>query len=219
MIRNGKPCANRNSSMTGVQVEQSLSVVLPVYNAENTLSQQITKLLEVLPDITADFEILVVDDGSTDHTEEVAFELSKYFPQLNVTRHNCRRGTDAAVKTGMMKTRGDVVFVQDEKAQVRVSDLRRLWDLRHDDELVMARVDTPARQLSPQLLNRLSDWGSQLRESAADPQEHCGIQMIRRDALAEMDRQTEVDRQVRITPPSGLAPSTPSLSSFDDVPV
>lgn len=205
--------------MTGVQVEQSLSVVLPVYNAENTLSRQITKLLEVLPDITSDFEILVVDDGSTDQTEEVAFELSKYFPQLNVTRHNCRRGTDAAVQTGMMKTRGDVVFVQDEKAHIRVSDLKRLWELRHDDELVMARVDAPNRQLSPQMLNRLSDWGSQLRESA-EQQGQCGIQMIRRDALAQLDSHTDVDRHVRITPPTGIMPPTSaSLSSFDDLPV
>jgi glycosyltransferase involved in cell wall biosynthesis len=205
--------------MTGVQVEQSLSVVLPVYNAEKTLSRQITKLLEVLPDITSDFEILVVDDGSTDHTEEVAFELSRYFPQLNVTRHNCRRGTDAAVRTGMMKTRGDVVFVQDEKAQIRVSDLKRLWELRHDDQLVMARVDAPNRQLSPQLLNRLSDWGSQLRESA-EQEGQCGIQMIRRDALAQLDNQTDVDRQVRITPPTGIIPPTSSSpSTFDDMTV
>jgi glycosyltransferase involved in cell wall biosynthesis len=205
--------------MTGVQVEQSLSVVLPVYNAEKTLSRQITKLLEVLPDITSDFEILVVDDGSTDHTEEVAFELSRYFPQLNVTRHNCRRGTDAAVRTGMMKTRGDVVFVQDEKAQIRVSDLKRLWELRHDDQLVMARVDAPNRQLSPQLLNRLSDWGNQLRESAEQAGQ-CGIQMIRRDALAQLDNQSDVDRQVRITPPTGIIPPTSSSpSTFDDMTV
>jgi glycosyltransferase involved in cell wall biosynthesis len=187
--------------------------VLPVYNAEKTLSQQIARLLEVLPDITSDFEILVVDDGSTDHTEEVAYELSKYFPQLNVTRHNCRRGADAALKTGMMKTRGDVVFVHDEDAQIRISDLKQLWELRNDDQLVMARVDAPSRRLSPQMLNRVSDWGSQLRESASCVQDgQCGIQMIRRDALAELDSLTDVDHQVRITPPAGMIPPTPSSS-------
>jgi glycosyltransferase involved in cell wall biosynthesis len=188
-----------------------------VYNAEKTLSQQIAKLLEVLPDITSDFEVLVVDDGSTDHTEEVAYELSKYFPQLSVTRHNCRRGTDAAVKTGMMKTRGDVVFVHDEEALIRVSDLKRLWALRNDDQLVMARVDAPNRCLSPQMLNRVSDWGSQLRESAVQRGE-CGIHMIRRDALAELDALTDVDHHVRITPPSGtVAPPTSSRTQDDQL--
>ncbi len=200
-------------------MEQSLSVVLPVYNAETTLAQQIAKLLEVLPDITPDFEILVVDDGSTDHTEEVAYELSKYFPQLHVTRHNCRRGAAAAVQTGMLKTRGDVVFVQDEQAHVRVSDLQRLWNMRHDDQLVMARLDGPDRPLSSQLLNRLGAWGSQLRDSAERGGPN-GIQMIRRDALAQLDGQPDLDRQVRITPAAGIAPPLAApLSAFDDVPV
>ena len=63
------------------------------------------------------------------------------------------------------------------------------------------------------MLNRVSDWGSQLRESASCLQNgQCGIQMIRRDALAELDSLTDVDHQVRITPPAGMIPPTPSSS-------
>ena len=51
---------------------KSLSVVVPVHNAERNLTQRIGRLLEVLPDLVAKFEVLIVDDGSADQTMEVA---------------------------------------------------------------------------------------------------------------------------------------------------
>ncbi|MFV1964260.1 MAG: glycosyltransferase family 2 protein [Pirellulaceae bacterium] len=95
--------------------QQSLSVVLSVHNAEKTLSQQVTHLLDVLPDLAQRFELLILDDGSTDRTEEVAHELARDYPQLRVARHNKRMGADANLQTALEETTGDVVVLQDEE--------------------------------------------------------------------------------------------------------
>ena len=70
-----------------IQPQQTLSVVLTVHNAEKTLADQVSKTLDILTDLSARFELLIVDDGSTDQTEEVAHELARHFPQLRVARH------------------------------------------------------------------------------------------------------------------------------------
>ncbi len=183
-------------------MDLSLSVVWPVHNAQHTLAADVHKLLEVLPDITSRFEILIVDDGSTDQTEEIAHELSLQYPQLRVTRHQTRRGPSAAIETGMTQTTGDMVFVHDEATEIRTSELRALWDMRHDRQLVMARAQAPRKSLSPHLLGRLSTWGEQLRAarettSSGGPSPG-GIQMIRREAVEDLEQVGLQDPQVRI---------------------
>ena len=77
------------------------------------------------------------------------------------------------------------LLVQDEGAAVSSVEIRRLWDLRHDQELVIARAEMPCRASNPHLLHRLANWGEQLRSTraAAAPG---GIQMIRREAVEEL---------------------------------
>ena len=169
----------------GDQVDLSLSVVLPVHNAESSLTHNVHELLEVLPDIATRFEILIVDDGSTDHTEEIAHDLSRCYPQVRVVRHAQRRGAAAAMQTGMTRSMGDVVFVHDEATPISATELRNLWELRHDSELVTARAETPRRSRSPHVLDRLSVWGDPLRHA---PEAHAfgGVQMIRREAVEQL---------------------------------
>ena len=144
------------------KLDHSLSVVLPVHNAESTLARQVAELLDVLPELTSSFEVLIVDDGSTDQTEESAQELAREYPQLRVIRHAQRRGIPAVVQTGMEETSGDVVFVHDEQLPLRPSDLRRLWSLRPVGSASGRRLLTKAAAADNPLVGRLMFWGSQL---------------------------------------------------------
>ncbi|MHB8971126.1 MAG: glycosyltransferase family 2 protein [Pirellulaceae bacterium] len=175
------------------QVDLSLSVVLPVHNAESSLTHNVYELLEVLPEIAVRFEVLIVDDGSTDHTGEIAHELSRCYPQVHVVRHARRRGAAAAIQTGLAGTVGDVVFVHDEATPISAAELRHLWELRDDSELVMARAETPRRSLSPHVLDRRNVWGDPLRHTS-DAHSFGGVQMIRRIAAKELAAvQTEAE--------------------------
>ena len=89
------------------------------------------------------------------------------------------------MQTAITETSGDVVLVQDEGTEIRGAEIRRLWEMRHDRQLVMARAELPRRALNPHLLDRLANWGEQLREARCITPEG-GIQMIRREALADL---------------------------------
>jgi glycosyltransferase involved in cell wall biosynthesis len=163
-------------------VNDSLSIVVPVRNAEATLATQIARLLDVLPDLAGHFEIVLVDDASTDHTVELARELATQYPQLKLVRHRDQRGIEAAVRTGLQWVTGRIVFVQENAASLSTADLRRLWALRHDEDVVMARADGRSSAFDQRLLDRLARWGRALQREAARAG---GIHMIRRDAAIE----------------------------------
>lgn len=93
-------------------MDRSLTVLLPVRDAQSTLAATVTEILEMASDLSERFEILIIDDGSSDTTSEVAHELSRYYPQIRTLRHDQPLGEEAALQSGLAQSRGDVVFVR-----------------------------------------------------------------------------------------------------------
>jgi polyisoprenyl-phosphate glycosyltransferase len=166
-------------------VNDSLSIIVPVRDVEATLTERVQHLLDVLPDLTTKFEIVVVDDGSADHTVDVARDLACTYPQLRLVTQPERRGYDQAVRMGLAFAKGQTILVQEDAAALSPTDLRRLWSLRHDRGIVMARAQKQPGLFDPDLLERLSTWGQSLRNLARRSQTS-GIQMIRRDAAQSL---------------------------------
>lgn len=187
--------------MKGPALQHSLTIILAAHNSQRTLEEQVQRLLELATDMTRDFEILIVDDGSTDATEELAHDLSVRYPQVEVIRHPRRCGVAQAIRSGMARTRGDVIFVQDETGPISPADARRLWSLSEAPDLVSLR--TVPKPLERRLLDRLTAWGAKI----APPRESGALQMIRREGAEEhpqeLDQQllelepTEMDRKLR----------------------
>lgn len=166
-------------------LNDSLSIIVPVRNAEATLASHISRLLDLLPDLTPQFEIVVVDDASTDHTVEQARDLAREFPQVRLICHNEMKGPEAAVKTGLQWAQGKTLFVQEAATPPSHTDLRRLWSLRRDQDIVMARAARQPGVFQPDLLDKLTTWGESLRKLAGGAAAS-SIQMIRRDAANEV---------------------------------
>ncbi len=95
-------------------LNRSLTVLLPVRNVQSTLAATVSRVLEMASDVSERFELLIIDDGSSDATAEVACELSRHYPQIRTLRHSQPMGEDAAVRAAFALSQGDVVVVRGE---------------------------------------------------------------------------------------------------------
>ena len=114
--------ASRNTPDNNAHSSGVLSVVIPVYNEKRTLRQVVTKLLE-LPQVV---EVVIVDDCSTDGTDEVSQQLAATDRRVQVVRHATNRGKTEALKTGFALTRGEIVIVQDADLEYDPEDIPNL---------------------------------------------------------------------------------------------
>lgn len=106
---------------------RSLTIVLPVYNCESQLSQNVEQMLELASDLTSRFSILIVDDGSTDDTSTVAQELATRYPQVRISRQRQRSGLGPIISMVERRVDSDVVIVHDGVTPVDAVQVRRLW--------------------------------------------------------------------------------------------
>jgi glycosyltransferase involved in cell wall biosynthesis len=108
-------------------VKNSLTIVLPVHNAESQLRSNVLELLELAGELTDCFSVLIIDDGSNDDTFEVASELAAEFPQVSVRRHASRRGLGSALNAYRGTVNSDIVIVHDGVSPLDAGQLRCLW--------------------------------------------------------------------------------------------
>src|SRR5436305_8524597 len=101
-----------------------VSVIVPVYNEEETVAQVLTSLSQV----PLDLEVVVVDDASTDRTWEVLQELRQQEPFITYrfVRHSQNQGKGVGLRTGFGLVSGDLVTVQDADMEYDPQDIPRL---------------------------------------------------------------------------------------------
>lgn len=110
-----------------VNMKPSISVFFPCYNDAGTISAMVIRALQTLRDITDDYEVIVVNDGSQDDSLEILKELSCVLPPaFRLVNHTQNTGYGGALRAGIGAAEKDWIFYTDGDAQYDVRELKLL---------------------------------------------------------------------------------------------
>jgi glycosyltransferase involved in cell wall biosynthesis len=109
-------------------VSRSVSIVLPLHSAEAALPDNVLQVCDVLSDLTREFEVLLVDEGLSDHTTDMAHDLAIEYPQIRVAQAANRGSATTAIEAGVRQSRGDLVFIHQRHAPFSPYDLINAWE-------------------------------------------------------------------------------------------
>jgi glycosyltransferase involved in cell wall biosynthesis len=100
----------------------------PAYNDGGTIASLVIRAVQVASRLTSDFEVIVVNDGSTDTTRDIVDELARTYPQVRVVHHPRNRGYGGALRTGFATATRELIAYTDGDAQYDPSELEVLWN-------------------------------------------------------------------------------------------
>ena len=106
----------------------SLSIFFPAYNDAGTIASLAIIAHMTARKITDDYEVIVIDDGSPDHTGELLDEMARQFAWLRVVHHDKNRGYGGALRTGFLSATKQLVFYTDGDAQYDPRELLKLYE-------------------------------------------------------------------------------------------
>lgn len=170
-------------SEAGVDV----SVVVPAFNEAENLGPLLLEIVRAFQGGSHTYEVIFVDDGSTDETAQVLKALVLEHPVVRGVRHTRNHGQSAAHATGFRVARGEVIITMDADQQNDPADIPALLEaLTPEVDCVcgirVVRKDDWVRKISSKLANGFRDWvtGDEVTDAG------CAFRSIRRSALGEI---------------------------------
>lgn len=167
----------------------ALSVVVPVHNEQDNIHPLLGEIVSALEG-QCEYEVLYVDDGSTDATHDRLKEAAQTFRRLRVMRHQTACGQSTAIRTGVKAARAPWIVTLDGDGQNDPTDIPRLMasvgDLSIMRPLMLAghrrqRRDTRLRRISSRIANAVR--ARLLGDSTPDT--GCGLKLFPRDLFLE----------------------------------
>jgi glycosyltransferase involved in cell wall biosynthesis len=104
-----------------------LSVFFPAYNDSGTIASMVIRAVKAASELTSDYEVIVVNDGSADATAQIADELAHTYPHVRVIHHAKNIGYGGALQTGFRSATKEFIFYTDGDAQYDPDEVAALW--------------------------------------------------------------------------------------------
>ena len=172
-----------------------VSFFFPAYNDGGTIASLVIRAVQVASRLTPDFEVIIVNDGSSDDTRAIADELARTYPQVRAIHHTHNRGYGGALRTGFASATKDLIAYTDGDAQYDPTELELLWQrLTPDVDVVtgykISRSDPLHRIIIGRVYHHVVKLLFNLRVRDVD----CDFRLMRREVFnrVRLERDTGV---------------------------
>lgn len=169
---------------------RSLTVVIPIFNEEAIIERSLTTLSDVLKTICLDYEILVVDDGSTDGTPEILRRLASSIEGLKILRNSRNEGLGGALCHGFKNASKEVIFYIDADMPFQYAEILRAVEILEESRAEGVAGFRINREREP-FFRRFSSmayngcvsclYGIKMQDI------NCAFKLMKRDALKNLD--------------------------------
>lgn len=165
---------------------EELSVFFPFWNEEENIESVVKKAIPVVGKIASKWEIIMIDDGSSDKTLDIMKNLSLLDKRLIVVSHNTNRGYGAALKSGFEKAKYEFIVFNDGDGQFDFSEITKFMEKIENADIAIGyrrkRLDHPFRHI---LMNLLKIWdyvffGFKFKDI------DCGFKLFRKTAIQKI---------------------------------
>ncbi|RJQ31490.1 MAG: glycosyltransferase family 2 protein [Peptococcaceae bacterium] len=113
-----------------------LTIFFPCYNEESNVEKVTRQVLAVAPEVSDDYEVIIVNDGSKDRTGAIADQLARENPSVRVVHHETNRGYGAALQSGFRHAARELVFYTDGDGQFDPAEIKKLLPLIEQYDIV-----------------------------------------------------------------------------------
>src|SRR5215831_1186090 len=165
--------------------KNSLSVVVPCYNEEAILENNINTIVDYLRTNMAEFrwEVLIIDDGSKDHTGQIAEELARTDDSIRVIHHPVNLNLGLALQTGFRHSKGNIIVVLDVDLSYSVEYIKQMTSklIETSADIVLASPYMKGGKVTGVPFSRrvMSKWVNQFMRMAAQDKYHTYTAMVR----------------------------------------
>jgi glycosyltransferase involved in cell wall biosynthesis len=132
-----------------------ISAVLPAYNEEEVIAASVAAMVETFESLEADYEVIVVNDGSRDRTGEILTRLNQQNPCVRMVAHERNQGYGAALWTGFTSATKELVFLTDGDKQFDVDEIKLLLPMLDGADMAIGF----RKPRADPLIRRLNGWG------------------------------------------------------------
>ena len=190
--------------------ELKISVIIPVYNEALGLSELFFKIADALNGLQETYEVVFVDDGSTDNSFNVLKDLSQNNEKLKIIRFRRNFGKSAAMTVGFKYAKGDFIITMDADLQDDPEEIPNFFKkINEGYDLVVGwkakRMDPFGKRMASKIFNGLTNWltGVKVHDS------NCCFKIFRSELAKNIEVRGELHRYI-----PALAPHFWERASF-----
>ncbi len=183
-----------------VNQPMDISVVVPLYNEEDSLGELTERIVKVMNENSYSYEIILIDDGSTDNSWNIIEDLSSLHGSLKALRFRRNYGKSAALYSGFGVSRGDVVITMDADLQDDPNEIPELYDMikKEGYDLVSGWKKDRRDPAGKTIPSRFFNFTARMVTGIGLHDFNCGLKAYRKEVVKRIEVYGEMHRYIPI---------------------